>query len=149
MGSDIDNHYQPLYTFSYEIESDRSSTSEKIVENPKIGEGKTICQPKNPLQRSIHEFALNHIPCYSPVIALDIKKRLISANVDFPISFDGKAFAKYVKQDAAHQRDLNELKYIEERIETDKKEKDEILENPKININEQLKNIDIQRFDAA
>lgn len=146
--TDINNNFQAENDpqFGMEVDDikkpmDVSQTSEN---NQKITSG-----PKNKLDWKVHDFGLNLIQSPPPIILYDITDWTIAFAPTLSI-IDASAFARYVKWDAWHQNQLNQLEYIEERIENDREQKKDLLdEKPKIKEGSSVEQINIERMDAA
>lgn len=151
VNTDLNNLYTPENDPQFKIEKSETEQSENVKE-PQDQGSKNISGPKNALDWKIQEFGINQIQnSHHPVLLISIKKRDISLET-LRDRFDAAAFLRYVQQDAAHQNEINELKYIEERNEKARELKEERLEKhstPKEDIAHQMERIDIERFDAA
>lgn len=145
-------------TDKYQSENDPHKEDMHHVKNnehhPEISEkhdSKNISRPRNKLDIKVHHVGVNQIQSARPILLYPIRKRLISL-APLRIAMDAAAFARYVKQDANNQNELNQLEYIQERIEADREHKEELLEeypSSQEDIDHQIERIDIQRYDAA
>lgn len=118
VNADINNNYYTENDPQVNLESNQTNIQK---ENPEESNNspKTVYGPTNETDWKVRDVGLNQIQSPRPLVLHTLKER--NFTLSSPVSMlDADAFARYAKWDAWHQNQLNQLAYIEERIEADR-----------------------------
>lgn len=147
MGSgDINNYYNPNPSeATFTRAADPSAPTEAIEDVVNEKKGQTTA-PKNDTEWKTQDVGLNHIHQANTLILPSKNFKIFLAISTLPI--DAASFKKWACNNLAHQIELNELSYIEERLVKEREKSDQ-------QAREDLKKEDIShqmlrgRIDAA
>lgn len=129
MDNDINTHLPSINEVPAVIEiqplrSQQDSKEENVpyLNNPTL--------PRSELDWKVCDVGLS---CLNPVkpLPMNPKKRSFSLYLSSLSKINAEAFARYVKKEALHIQQLNELNYMEERIKEDREIQAELLSEEK------------------
>lgn len=148
MASDISNNY-PAKNDPQSQQDDANINKNENTDSSGVNTQKNVSGPKNASDPKVQDVAVNRIQSLQWIILHSIHEWTISlAPSNTPIN--AAAFARYVKEGAIHQNEIDELKSLEKKSEEKREHQTEILEED-IHHKEDfpIKPIDIQYYDAA